>query len=207
MLLPEVLTIGIRRHETDGSLTLAANSVPRPSEAAQRYANALFGLAQDKGALASIHKEFRAFAGLAKESGDLRKLLASPGFSRELKVSALGAIAAKAGYSELLSKFLGAMASNGRAAEILASEVAFDQLYAKQRGVQRVRVRTAKELSKAQRDRVAELISKIGGGETELSEEVDPDLIGGLQLQIGSRLIDASLATKLNRLNAAMKGA
>ncbi len=186
---------------------MTANSVPRPSEAAQRYANALFGLAQDKGALASVREEFKAFVSLVNASEDLRRLLASPGFSRDAKVSALGAIATQAGYSALFGKFLGAMASNGRASDIRGAEVAFDQLYAKQRGVKRVRIRTARELDSAQRESVTKLISKIGGGETELTEEIDPALIGGLQLQIGSRLIDASLATKLNRLNAAMKGA
>lgn len=177
------------------------------SVAAQRYATALFELAQDKGALAVVHQDFRAFASSVRESKDLTTLLNSPAFSRDVKVSALKALAAKAGYSPIFSKFLGVVATNGRAKDILGAEAAFDRLYAKQRGVQRAVVRTAKEMSGAERVRIEALLAKLVGGEVELSSEVDASLIGGIQLRIGSKLVDASVAAKLNRMNTAMKGA
>ena len=142
-----------------------------------------------------------------RTSKDLTTLLDSPAFSREEKVGALGAVAKKAGYSPVFSKFLGVMATNGRAKDILGAEAAFDQLYLKQRGVQRAVVRTAKEMSGAERSRIESLLAKMVGGEVELSSEVDASLIGGIQLRIGSKLVDASVAAKLNRMNTAMKGA
>lgn len=186
---------------------MPASSVTQTSEAAQRYASALFELAQDKGALADVHKDFKAFVALVRSSVDLGKLLDSPAFTREEKVGALGAVAAKAGYSALFSKFLGTIASNGRARDILGAEAAFDQLYAKQRGVKRAVVRTAKEMTGAEKGRIETLLAKLVGGEVELSSEVDPSLIGGIQLRIGSKLVDASVAAKLERMNTAMKGA
>jgi F-type H+-transporting ATPase subunit delta len=186
---------------------LPASSVTQTSEAAQRYARALFELAQDKGALAVVHKDFRAFAESVRTSKDLTTLLDSPAFGRDTKVKALGGVAKKAGYSPIFSNFLGVMATNGRAKDILSAEYAFDQLYANQRGIKRAVVRTAKEMSGAERARIESLLAKLVGGEVELSSEVDPSLIGGIQLRIGSKLVDASVAAKLNRMNTAMKGA
>ncbi len=186
---------------------MPASSVTNPSEAAQRYARALFELAQDKGALADVYKDIRAFAASVRASKDLTLLLDSPAFSRDAKVKALKALAAKAGYSAIFGKFLGVIATNGRARDILGAEAAFDQLYTAQRGVQRAVVRTAKDMTGAERARIESLLAKLVGGEVELSSEVDPSLIGGIQLRIGSRLVDASVAAKLNRMNTAMKGA
>lgn len=186
---------------------MPASNVIQTSETAQRYARALFDLAQEKGELAAVHKDFRAFAGLIKSSVDLRKLLDSPAFGRDVKVSALAEIAKKAGYSALFGKFLGTMATNGRAGDILGAEFAFDQFYAKQRGVQRAIVRTAQEMTGAEKARIESLLAKMVGGEVELTSEVDASLIGGIQLRLGSKLVDASVAKKLERMNTVMKGA
>jgi F-type H+-transporting ATPase subunit delta len=186
---------------------LPASSVTQTSEAAQRYALALFELAQDKGALAAVYKDFRAFAASVRASKDLTRLLNSPAFSRDVKMKALAELAKKAGYSPIFTRFLGVIASNGRARDILGAEAAFDQLYANQRGIKRAVVRTAKEMSGAERARIESLLAKLVGGEVELSSEVDASLIGGIQLRIGSKLVDASVASKLNRMNTAMKGA
>ena len=107
----------------------------------------------------------------------------------------------------MFGKVLGTMATNGRARDILGAEFAFDQFYAKQRGVQRAMVRTAKEMTGAEKSRIESLLARVVGGEVELTSEVDPSLIGGIQLRIGSKLVDASVAAKLNRMNTAMKGA
>ncbi|MFN4023636.1 MAG: ATP synthase F1 subunit delta [Hyphomonas sp.] len=186
---------------------MPASSVIQTSETARRYARAVFELAQDKGELANVYKDFRSFAALVKGSADLRKLIDSPAFARDTKLAALGAIAKKAGYSPLFGKFLGVMAGNGRARDILGAEVAFDQLYAKQRGVQRAVVRTAQEMTGAEKARIESLLAKLVGGEVELTSEVDASLIGGIQLRLGSKLVDASIAKKLERMNTAMKGA
>ncbi len=186
---------------------MAGSTATHASAAAKRYAIALFELAQNSGALSDIHREFEAFAELTRSSDDLRRMLASPLIERADKVSALSKIGEKAGYSSLFAKFLGTMASNGRAGDIVGAQSAFDELFAKQRGVKRAVVRTAKEISAAELTRLEGIIGKAVGGDVELSTEVDESLIGGIQLQLGSRLIDASLKTKLDRMNSAMKGA
>ncbi len=157
--------------------------------------------------LADVRRDFKAFTDLARESEDLKRLLDSPAFSREEKVSALTEVAKKAGLTGLVVKFLGTMAQNGRSRDIPGAQHAFDELYAKQRGVKRALVRTAREMSGAERQRIESILAKAVGGEVELSSEVDPSLIGGIQLRIGSRLVDASLSAKLDRMNTAMKGA
>ncbi|MEP0315868.1 ATP synthase F1 subunit delta [Hyphomonas sp.] len=186
---------------------MAASKVTQASEAARRYASALFDLAQDKGELAEVHKDFQAFAKLPQQSKDLTTLLSSPAFSADEKVAGLSEVMKKAGFSGLLANFVGVMARNGRSQDILGAQVVFDELYAKQRGVKRAVVRTAKEMSGAERQRIESILAKAVGGEVELSSEVDPSLIGGIQLRIGSQLVDASLAAKLDRMNTAMKGA
>jgi F-type H+-transporting ATPase subunit delta len=186
---------------------LPAPNAIQTSETARRYAQALFDLAQEQGQLAAVHKDFSAFVAAARASGDLHKLLVSPAFPRDAKVSALGAVAAKAGYSALFAKFLGMIASNGRARDIPGAQLAFDRLYARQRGVQRAVVRTAQEMTGAEKARIESLLARLVGGEVELTSEVDASLIGGIQLRLGSKLVDASVARKLDRMNTAMKGA
>lgn len=186
---------------------LTGTRTTHASEAARRYATALFELAQDKGELANVHKDFKAFAGMTTASADLQLLLDSPAFDREEKMQALAELAKKSGLGGLFSKFLGTMAQNGRAQDIPGAQVAFEELYAKQRGVKRAVVRTAREMTGAERQRIESILAKAVGGEVELTSEVDPSLIGGIQLRIGSQLVDASLAAKLERMNTAMKGA
>jgi len=134
-------------------------------------------------------------------------MLSSPLIARSDKVGALTKIAEKVGFSSLFTKFLGVVASNGRAGDLLGAQLAFDELFANQRGVKRAIVRTAKKMSAAELDRLEGIIGKAVGGEVELTTEVDEALIGGIQLQIGSKLVDASMKTKLDRMNSAMKGA
>ncbi|MEO0467060.1 MAG: ATP synthase F1 subunit delta [Pseudomonadota bacterium] len=177
------------------------------NEAAKRYASALFELAQDGGALSDVNRDFAAFTALIAGNADLERLIQSPAFSRDDKSEALVALAAEAGAGDLVKKFLGTMAANGRARDIPAAQRAFDALYANQRGVKRAVARTAKPMSADQRTRLEAILAKVIGGEVELSEEVDERLIGGIQLRVGSTLVDASLAAKIDRMNSAMKGA
>jgi len=179
---------------------LAASTRTHATEAARRYALALFELAQDKGQLAEVHNDYKAFVAMAKGSKDLTILLDSPAFSRDEKVRALADVMKASGLGTMLANFVGVMATNGRSNEIVSAQGAFDELYAKQRGVQRAVVRTAKDMTGAER-------AKAVGGEVELTSEVDASLIGGIQLRIGSKLVDASIAAKLDRMNTAMKGA
>ncbi|MGB3627481.1 MAG: ATP synthase F1 subunit delta [Henriciella sp.] len=186
---------------------MAASSASHANETARRYASALFDLANEKGELESVDTDLASFAAMAKDSTDLTRLLDSPAFGRDEKSKALIAIAAKAGLSKTVSNFLATMATNGRADEIVAAAGHFDELYAKHRGVKRAIARTAEEMTAAQRQKLEGVLAKAVGSDVELETEVVPGLIGGIQLRVGSTLIDASVASKLERMNTAMKGA
>ncbi len=186
---------------------MAASSGNTASEAARRYAGALFNLATEKNQLKDVASDLENLSGLIEGSDDLQRLLASPAFSREDKVKALQAIAEAAGLGELVSGFLGTVATNGRAGDLPGALSHFDELYAKHRGVKRAVARTATAMSAEQRERLEGILAKAVGSDVELETEVDPALVGGIQLRIGSQLIDASVATKLDRMNIAMKGA
>jgi F-type H+-transporting ATPase subunit delta len=186
---------------------LAASSANTASEAARRYAGALFELAKDKGALEAVAGDLTTFAGLASDSKDLTRLLNSPAFTIEDKTKALVAVAEKAGLSKLSTGFIGTMAENGRSADLLGAASHFDTLYAKERGVKRAIARTATDMTADQRKKLEGVLTKAVGSDVELETQVDPALVGGIQLRIGSTLIDASIAAKLDRMNTAMKGA
>ncbi len=186
---------------------LAASSANTASEAARRYAGALFDLAKDKGELPKIAADLKTIEALAGDSKDLHLLLVSPAFSRESKVKALVAVADKAGLSKTATGFIGTMAQNGRSSDLIGAARHFDTLYAKERGVKRAVARTAKDMTADQRKRLEQVLAKAVGSDVELETEVDPALVGGIQLRIGSTLIDASIAAKLDRMNTAMKGA
>ncbi len=186
---------------------MAASSATTATEAARRYGGALFGLASDKGELAAIAADLSQFESMAGASAELTRLLGSPAFAREDKVKALVELATKAGFSKTITGFLGTMAQNGRASEILGAAAAFDALYAAHRGVKRAIAITATQMDADQRQRLERVLAKAVGSDVELETEVDPGLVGGIQLRIGSQLIDASLASKLDRMNIAMKGA
>ncbi|MEM6390819.1 MAG: ATP synthase F1 subunit delta, partial [Pseudomonadota bacterium] len=142
---------------------LADASITRPSEAAQRYASALFELAQDKGKLADVNRDFTAFAKMVSDNKDLARMIASPAFSRDTKSDTLIAIAKAAGLNPLVSNFLGVMAGNGRARDIPAAQRAFDMLYANQRGIKRAVARTATAMTAAQREKLEAILAKAVG--------------------------------------------
>lgn len=192
---------------SETEIALADASLSLASQAAQRYARALFELAQDKGRLADVNRDFAAFSAMVKDSDDLASVIASPAFGRDAKRDALVAIADKAGFTPIMKNFLGVMAENGRARELPGAQRAFDQLYASQRGIKRAVARTAKPMTADQRGRLEGILAKAVGGDVELTEEVDETLIGGIQLRVGSTLVDATIAAKLDRMNSAMKGA
>jgi F-type H+-transporting ATPase subunit delta len=186
---------------------LAASTAKTASEAARRYAGALFDLAKGKGELATVSADLSTLETLAAGSSELSNAMASPAISRDDKVKALVAIAEKAGLSKTTIGFVGTMAQNGRASDLLGASAHFDTLYAAERGVKRAVARTAKDITADQRTKLEAVLAKAVGSDVELETEVDPALVGGIQLRIGSTLIDASVATKLDRMNTAMKGA
>lgn len=174
---------------------------------AGRYAGALFDLAKDQSVLDGVQADLSSFKGLLAESADLTRLIESPAISKEDQVKALTAVAEKAGALELTTKFLGLLASKRRAFALPQIIDAYAAMLSDEKGEVKADLVSAVELSKDQTDAVRDKISKSVGKTVTMTSSVDPGLLGGLVVRVGSRMIDASLKTKLHQLELAMKGA
>jgi F-type H+-transporting ATPase subunit delta len=179
----------------------------KATDAGQRYAKALFDLADDNGALAVVEADLRALKTMLAESKDLTRLMTSPAFSGQDRAKGLAAVAAKAKLSPLTRKFLGLLAANGRAALLQSAIAGFLALSAKRRGVVAAEVTTALALTPAQQKGVAAALRTALGKDPELSTRVDPAILGGMKVRVGSRLFDASLKSRLDSLKFALKRA
>ena len=174
---------------------------------AQRYAAAVFDLALDTGEVDAVDNGLRALAKLIEGDAQLAGALKSPLHKSEEKAAVLAAIGERLKLPELARRFAGVAALNRRAGELPAMARAFADLAAKHRGTTRIVARIAHAISADQERQLEAAVSKSLGRNVTVEVEVDPALIGGLQLKIGSRLIDASIRTKLNALTNLMKGA
>ncbi|MDW3204735.1 MAG: F0F1 ATP synthase subunit delta [Alphaproteobacteria bacterium] len=177
------------------------------NEIADRYAKALFDLADDGKQLDAVADDLRTLGALLDESEDLQRLVRSPVISRADQGKAMAAVLDKTGAGDLTRKFVGHVAANRRLSALKAISKAFLAELAARRGEVTAEVSSAKALSDAQIAAVEEALKKAVGGKVAVSHKVDPSLIGGLIVKVGSRMIDTSVATKLQRLKLAMKGA
>ena len=172
-----------------------------------RYAQALFDLAKDQNEVAEVEADLKSLKTAIAESNDLRVLLASPAFSAEDKSKGLAAIADKARFTATTKKFLGLLAANGRASALPAVIAAFERLAADARGEVQAQVTTAVPLSAAQAKGVAQALRQALGKDPQIETRVDPAILGGIKVRVGSRLFDASLRSKLDSLKFALKRA
>jgi F-type H+-transporting ATPase subunit delta len=173
---------------------------------AGRYATALFDLARDAGQLDAVAKDLNDLTAMLAGSSDLVRLVRSPVFSREEQAKAIAAVAEKAGLSELVRRFLGVVASNRRLFALGDTIAAFRTLLSHHRGETIADVVSAVPLNDAQLAQIKASLSSTAAGNVVINAKVDPSLIGGLIVKFGSRMIDASVQTKLNNLKTAMKG-
>ena len=146
----------------------------RETEVGQRYAQALFELALDAGALEPVLGDLKGLKDLLAESKDLARLIASPAFTSEEKRKGLEAVAAKAGFAPLTVKFLGLLAENRRAAALPGVISAFQRLYDKHRGVVSAQVTSAVKLTAAQLTGVQKALAQALGQAPEITTAVDP---------------------------------
>lgn len=172
-----------------------------------RYARALFDLAQENKAVAEVAKSLSAFQGLIDESAELERLMFSPVFKAEDQVAAVEALSAKAGISGLALNFLKVMGKNRRLAAVPGAITAFHALVAKSKGETTAEVTSAEKLTTKQIADLKAALNAVTGSDVTLESKVDPDILGGLIVKVGSRMMDNSLRTKLNSLKVAMKGA
>ena len=179
----------------------------KASNVGERYAQALFDLASDENRIAAVEADLKSLKAALAESRDLRLLVASPKFSSDEKGAALTAIARKAQLDVTTVKFLGLLAANGRASVLPSVIAAFQALAAKARGAVSAQVTTALPLTATQSKGVAAALRLALGKDPEIETRVDPAILGGIKVQVGSRLFDASLKSKLDSLKFALKRA
>jgi F-type H+-transporting ATPase subunit delta len=178
---------------------------PIVSGMAGRYATALFDLALAEKAIDSVRDDLDRFDALMAESADLRRLVRSPVFSAEEQVKALAAVLDKAGIGGLAVKFLKVVASNRRLFSVEAMIRAYRALVAAHKGEVTAEVTFAEQPGERQLDAIRGALAAVTGRDVKVDVRVNPAIIGGLIVKLGSRMVDGSLRAKLNSIRHAMK--
>jgi F-type H+-transporting ATPase subunit delta len=179
---------------------------PLLASMAGRYAAALFELAKEEKQLPRIESDLKSFQAMLDGSEDLRRLVRSPVISSDDQAKALLAVLSKAGISGLTANFFSLISRNRRlfaAADMLKG---FRALLARERGEVTADVASAHPLTSDQMNQLKDTLRISVGKEVLINTRVDPNLLGGLVVKIGSKMIDSSLRTKLDNLKVAMKG-
>jgi F-type H+-transporting ATPase subunit delta len=173
---------------------------------AGRYASALFDLARDQRQIDSVSRSLDALAQALLDSKEFAELIASPLVSRDEAGKAFAALAPKLGLDPITANFLGVLARNGRKKELRPVIRAFRRLAAEHRGETTAEVVTARPLNDDQLAALKAQLRTRAGRDVAIDAQVDPNILGGIVVKLGSQQIDASIRTKLNRLAQAMKG-
>jgi F-type H+-transporting ATPase subunit delta len=179
----------------------------RATDVGARYAQALFDLAKDENKIAPVEADLKSLKSMIAGSADLRALLDSPAFDSVAKGKGLAGIAAAAKFNPLTVKFLGFLAAQRRAGALGAVITSYMALSATYRGVVSAQVTTAVALTPAQAKGLQAALRASLGKDPEIETRVDPAILGGLKVRVGSRLYDASLKSKLDSLKFALKRA
>jgi F-type H+-transporting ATPase subunit delta len=173
---------------------------------AGRYATALFDIARDQRQIESVAKSLDALGQALLDSKDFNELVESPLVSREEAGKAFAALAPQLNLDPVTTNFLGVLARNGRKNQLRAVIRAFRRLAAEHRGEATAEVITARPLNDDQLSQLRQQLRTRAGRDVNIDASVDPSLLGGIVVKLGSQQIDASIRTKLNRLAQAMKG-
>lgn len=176
----------------------------RASGLATRYATALFELAREKGVVEEIGGDLDRLDAMLDESDDLSELIRSPVVSREEQENAILSLAEKAELRELTGNFLGVLAQKRRLHALPEVVSAYREMLATSRGEVTAEVTAAQKLTDEQQARLKEAVERYVGQGVTLQTRVDESLLGGLVVQVGSRMLDASLKTKLQQLEQTM---
>ncbi len=180
---------------------------PSVSGVSGRYATALFELARDEKSIDSVKADLEKFEAMLADSADLKRLVRSPVFSAGEQSRALAAVLEKAGISGVAAKFLKVLTANRRLFAVTDVIRAFRALVARFRGEATADVTVAEKLSDKNLDALKTALKSVTGKDVALNVNVDPSIIGGLVVKLGSRMVDSSLRTKLNSIKHAMKEA
>lgn len=174
---------------------------------ADRYAAALYALADEQNALDAVVEQMDALGRTIDASADLRRLLESPLIDVQTAHGAVRAVLQQEGFGKLVQDFAGVVVANRRQGGLRAMVRAFAALVAQKRGVVVAHVQTAHPLTDVQEQQLRARLIEAGYGNVDIQKSVDPGLLGGLVVRIGARLYDSSLKSRLQRLQYAMKGA
>ncbi|MBV6489150.1 MAG: F0F1 ATP synthase subunit delta [Pseudorhodoplanes sp.] len=177
------------------------------SGVAGRYATALFELALEEKKLDAVRADLDRFDQLVADSADLQRLVRSPVFSADEQGKALAAILKKAGIGGLAGNFLNVIAANRRLFTVQDVIKSFRTLVARHKGEVTAEVTVAEKLAGAHLDALKAALKSVTGKDVNLNVRIDPAIIGGLVVKLGSRMVDSSLRTKLNSIKYAMKEA
>jgi F-type H+-transporting ATPase subunit delta len=172
-----------------------------------RYATALFDLAREEKSIDVVSADLDKFDAMLADSADLARLVRSPVFSSDTQLKALTAILDKAGISGTTAKFLKVLTANRRLFAVADVSRAFRALVARFKGEATADVTVAEALSDKNLDSLKTALKSVTGKDVVLNVKVDPSIIGGLVVKLGSRMVDSSLRTKLNAIKHAMKEA
>jgi F-type H+-transporting ATPase subunit delta len=184
-----------------------AGEEPIVSGVAGRYASALFDLARETNAIDAVKGDLERFDALIGESPDLLRLVRSPVFSADEQVHALSAVLDRAGIGGLAANFLKLVTTNRRLFAVRDMVKAFRALVASHKGEATAEVTVADALKTEHLDALRAALKEVSGKDVDLAVKVDPAIIGGLVVKLGSRMVDTSLRTKLNAMRHAMKEA
>ncbi|HEY0959675.1 MAG TPA: F0F1 ATP synthase subunit delta [Novosphingobium sp.] len=171
-----------------------------------RYASALFDLASEQGVVTAVEGDLDRLGEALKLSEELSALIRNPKISRDAAAQAMEGIAGVLGLAPLTKNFVGLLAANRRLAVLPEIVRAFAAIAAAQRGEVTAEVTSAHPLNDDQLAQLADKLKAREGKEVKIKTSVDPELLGGLVVRIGSRQIDGSIRTRLNSLANAMKG-
>jgi F-type H+-transporting ATPase subunit delta len=184
-----------------------ANENPSVSGVSGRYATALFELARDQKTVDAVKADLDRFDAMLADSADLKRLVRSPVFSADTQSKALTAVLDKAGIAGISANFLKVLIANRRLFAVAEVIRAFHTLVARFKGEATADVTVAETLNDRNLDALKAALKTVTGKDVALNVKVDPSIIGGLVVKLGSRMVDSSLRTKLNSIKHAMKEA
>lgn len=173
---------------------------------AGRYANAVFELAQDGALVDRVADDFATLRMLIEKTPEMAMMVRSPLLSRERQIHALKPVLEKIGASDLTQKFVLLLAQKRRLGAFPAIIASYNHLVARLKGEVEAEIVSARPLSAAETDQLKAVLKSRLGREPRLHAKIDPTLLGGLVVKVGSRMIDSSIRTKLMGLRAAMRG-
>ncbi|MDR3450608.1 MAG: F0F1 ATP synthase subunit delta [Alphaproteobacteria bacterium] len=174
---------------------------------ARRYAGVLYALADEAGSIDKVADELRALRQLWAESAEWRLIAADPRLSSEEAGLAATQVVKSCGFGQLTGNFLALVAQNRRLSVLPGMIDGFLEELAARRGEFTADVRSARALSAAQREALIASLNKIAGGKVHLTVSEDAGLLGGMTVKLGSVFIDASVKSKLDKLERTLKGA